>query len=188
MEKTVTAAPREIAFGAIGAALIALCSWISIPLPSMVPFTLQTFGVCFAAAVLGRRTGARCVAAYVLLGAVGAPVFAGFRGGMGALLGPTGGYIIGFYFTALIVGAAGERWGGSVGKMAAAMALGVAVCYVFGTAWFVNVYSRKNAPVGILTALSWCVAPYLVPDGLKILLAALLGVRLRPTVQRGLRA
>ena len=74
----------------MGAALITLCAWISVP--TTIPFTLQTFAICLVAALFGLRTGFWTVAVYLLLGAVGAPVFAGFRGGIAALLGTTGGY------------------------------------------------------------------------------------------------
>lgn len=79
---------------AMGAVIIALCAWISIP--AAVPFTLQTFGIFLVLAVLGARQGSAAVIVYILLGLVGLPVFAGFSGGPGALLGPTGGYIVGF--------------------------------------------------------------------------------------------
>ena len=88
---------------AMAVALIAVCSWISIP--TTVPFTMQTFAVCLVSALLGTRRGFLAVVCYLLLGAAGAPVFAGFKGGLGALLGVTGGYLVGFLFTALIAGA-----------------------------------------------------------------------------------
>ena len=170
---------REIAYIGLGAALIAVCAWISIPLPQpMVPFTLQTFAVCLVCAVFGWRLGVWTVAVYILLGAAGVPVFSGFRGGVGVLLGTTGGYIIGFLFTALIVGLAAERINRSLPVMLVAMAAGILVCYAFGTAWFVIVYTRSSGPVGVWTALSWCVFPYLIPDALKIVLASLITKRL----------
>ena len=82
---------RDLARAALFAALIAICSWISIP--TAVPFTLQTFAVFLALGVLGGKLGTLSVAVYLLLGAVGLPVFAGFQGGLGALLGATGGYL-----------------------------------------------------------------------------------------------
>ena len=177
MKKQLSA--REIAYIGLGAALIAVCAWISIPLPQpMVPFTLQTFAVCLVCAVFGRKLGLWTVVVYILLGAVGVPVFSGFRGGAGVLLGTTGGYIIGFLFTALIVGLAADKFGRTLPVMLAAMAAGIAVCYAFGTAWFVLVYTRSTGAIGVGTALAWCVFPYLLPDALKILLASLLARRL----------
>jgi len=173
---------RDIAYIAMGVALIAICSWISIP--TTVPFTMQTFAVCLVTALLGLKRGLWTVAAYILLGAVGAPVFAGFKGGFGALLGTTGGYIVGFLFTALIVGIAVEKFGRSLPVLICSMALGILVCYAFGTVWFMRVYARNSGPIGVGTALAWCVIPYLIPDAVKIVLASVLVQRLHPLLDR----
>ena len=173
---------RDLAAMAMGAALIAVCSWICVPMT--IPFTMQTFAVCLVAALLGFRRGAWTLVCYILLGAVGAPVFAGFRGGIAALLGTTGGYILGFLFTALIVGFAADRFGRRLPVLIGAMAAGVLVCYAFGTAWFLVVYARQTGPVGLGTALSWCVFPYLLPDAVKIALAGVLTGRLYPLLNR----
>ena len=90
----------DMVYIAMGATLIAICSWISIP--TAVPFTLQTFAVFFVLLLLGGERGTLAILIYILLGAVGAPVFAGFNGGIGVLLGNTGGYILGFLFVGLI--------------------------------------------------------------------------------------
>ena len=172
----------DLAIMGLGIALIAVCSWISIPMT--VPFTLQTFAVCLIAALLGPRRGLWTVLCYILLGAVGAPVFAGFKGGFGALLGVTGGYIVGFLFTALVVGLASERWGRKLKVLVPAMILGILLCYAFGTAWFVLVYTKNSGPIGVGTALGWCVLPYIPADAAKLLLASLLSVRLYPLVGR----
>ena len=92
----------SLVYMAMFVAIITVCAQIQIPMT--VPFTLQTLGIFMAAAMLGWKRGLISVAVYVLLGAIGVPVFAGFSGGIGVLGGPTGGYIIGFLFTALIVG------------------------------------------------------------------------------------
>ena len=173
---------RDIAYIAMGVALIAICSWISIPMT--VPFTMQTFAVCLVTALLGLRRGLWAVAAYILLGAAGAPVFSGFKGGIGALMGPTGGYIVGFLFTALIVGLAVKRFGRSLPALIVSMALGILVCYAFGTVWFMRVYARNSGPIGLGTALGWCVFPYLLPDAVKIALASVLVGRLYPLLDR----
>ena len=92
---TVTATKTktyDLAYIAIFAVLIAICSWISIPMT--VPFTLQTFGVFMAVGVLGGKRGSLAVLVYILLGAIGVPVFAGFSGGLGILLNNTGGYMM----------------------------------------------------------------------------------------------
>ena len=92
---------RDVAYIAIFTALMAVCSWISIP--TAIPFTLQTMAVFLAVGLLGGKRGTLAVTAYVLLGAVGAPVFANFSGGIGILLGQTGGYILGFIGSALVM-------------------------------------------------------------------------------------
>lgn len=161
-------------------ALIAICSWISIPMT--IPFTLQTFAVCLATALLGTKRGTVTVLVYILLGLVGVPVFSGFKGGVSVLLGPTGGYIIGFIFTAIVVGLITDKINKSVPVLALAMILGIFVCYLFGTFWFVNVYTKTKEPVSIATALSWCVFPYLIPDACKIALAVFLEKRLERVI------
>ena len=173
---------RDIAYIAMGVALIALCSWLSVPMT--VPFTMQTFAVCLIAALFGLRGGLWTVVCYLLLGAAGAPVFAGFAGGFAALLGPTGGYLLGFVFTALSVGCAADRLGRRPRVLIPAMAVGVLLCYAFGTAWFMWVYAKNSGPIGLGTALAWCVLPYLIPDAAKIALAAMLTGRLRPLLYR----
>lgn len=165
----------DLAYVGLAVALIAICSWISIP--TAIPFTMQTFAVFAVVGILGMYRGTLAVLVYILLGAVGVPVFAGFSGGIGVLFRNTGGYIMGFLFTALVTGAIIKLFGKKVWVMAAAMAVGLLVCYAFGTAWFMVVYARNNGAVGIATALSWCVIPYIIPDLVKIALAVLLTKR-----------
>ena len=152
-------------------ALMAVCAWIVVPVPN-IPFTLQVFAVFVALCTLAGKKGTISIVIYVLLGALGAPVFAGFKGGFGALLGTTGGYIAGFIFSGLIfwlVTALIKKR--NFGVLLLACVLGLLACYIFGTAWFMVVYMQKTGPVGILTALTWCVIPYIIPDLVKILLA-----------------
>ena len=178
------------------AALIAVCAQIQIP--AAVPFTLQTFAIFLAAGLLGGKRGTVSVVIYILLGMVGLPVFAGFKGGIAALLGTTGGYIIGFIFSALLMWALEKPVSSLFGKETGAdskknifrkmagpaisMILGLIVCYIFGTAWFVIVYTNTKEPIGILTALGWCVFPFIIPDLIKIALALVLTLRLRKFV------
>ena len=173
---------REMTAAAFGTALIVICSWISVPLT--VPITLQTFAVCLIAALLGWKAGLLSVSCFILLGAAGLPVFSGMKGGAGVLVGVTGGYILGFLFTALAVGFAAERRGRRLPVLIPAMIAGVLLCYVFGTAWFLLFYARSGNPVTLAAALGWCVTPYLIPDAVKILLAAFLSCRLYPAVSR----
>ena len=157
---------RDLACVAVFAALLAVCAWISVPVEP--PFTLQTMGVFLAVGLLGGRRGTLAVLAYLLLGFFGLPVFSGFSGGAGVLLGATGGYILGFLGSALTMWGLERLAGRGRWALPAAMALGLLVCYAFGTVWYMTVYARSAGAVGLGTALGLCVAPFVVPDLLKI--------------------
>ncbi len=163
---------RDMVYIAMFAVLIAVCSWISVP--ATVPFTLQTFGVFVTVGVLGGKRGSLSVLVYLLLGMIGVPVFAGFSGGISCLLGSTGGYIIGFLFSALVMWGMEMAFGKSRFVLVLSMILGLMVCYLFGTVWFMTVYARTTGAIGVMTALGWCVFPYIIPDGIKIVLAMIL--------------
>ena len=167
----------DIVYIAVFAVIMAICSWISIP--AAVPFTLQTFGVFIAVGVLGGKRGTLSVLVFILLGAIGVPVFAGFSGGIGVLAGTTGGYIIGFLFSALVMWAMEKLPGKKSVMQIVSMGVGLLVCYAFGTAWFMVVYSRANGTVGLATVLGWCVIPFIIPDIIKIVLAYGLSRKLR---------
>ena len=170
----------DMVYIAIFAVIIAVCSWISVPM--VVPFTLQTFGVFCAVGLLGGKRGTLSVLIYVLLGAVGVPVFAGFSSGIGTLLkseivmlqGVTGGYIMGFIFTALVYWLITAIFGKKLWAIILGMVLGLLACYAFGTIWFMVVYAQKAAPIGLAAALMKCVVPFLIPDALKIALAVVI--------------
>lgn len=166
---------RDMCFIAMFAVIIAVCSWISVPLT--VPITLQTFGVFAALGVLDGKKGTIAVIVYVLLGAVGLPVFAGFKLGIGTLLGTTGGYIIGFVLSGIVYWAITDKFGTKLAVTVIAMALGLLVCYAFGTAWFMLVYTRSKGAVTLWSALGWCVFPFIIPDAIKIALAILVSER-----------
>ncbi|HHW45368.1 MAG TPA: biotin transporter BioY [Clostridiales bacterium] len=154
------------------AVFIAVCSWITVPLT--VPVTLQTLAVFVTAGLLGTRRGVLAVLLYILLGAAGIPVFSNFNSGISYILGQTGGYIIGFVFSAAAIGIITGRFGKSPRVMIIAMVTGLLVCYIFGTAWFYAVYTHNTGPVGIFTVLMWCVIPFVIPDIVKILIAILI--------------
>lgn len=173
---------KEICFCGLMIALMAICSWISVPIGA-VPVTLQTFGVFMAVALLGGKLGTISVFAYVLLGAIGVPVFAGFSGGITAVLGTSGGYIIGFIFSALVMWIMEKLLGRKFWVLAVSMVVGLLVCYIFGTIWFMIVYSNANGAVGLATVLGWCVIPFIIPDAVKIVCAMLLSAKLRNYVR-----
>lgn len=171
----------DMVYIAMFTVLIAICSWISIP--TTVPFTLQTFGVFVTVGVLGGNRGSLSVLIYLLLGAIGIPVFAGFTGGMGIVLGSTGGYIIGFLLSTLLMWGMEKLLGKKTWVLALSMVLGLLVCYIFGTIWFMLVYTRETGAIGLWTALGWCVFPFVIPDLGKIVLALLICKRLAKVIK-----
>lgn len=172
---------RDMTYIAMFAVVIAVCSWLSIP--TEVPFTLQTFGVFVAVGILGGKKGSLSVLIYMLLGVIGAPVFAGFTGGIGCLLGTTGGYIMGFMLSALVMWGMECLFGRKTLVLGVSMVLGLLVCYLFGTLWFMMVYARASGPIGVWTALGWCVFPYIIPDALKIVLAMIVCKRMANVIK-----
>ncbi|MCR5118031.1 MAG: biotin transporter BioY [Lachnospiraceae bacterium] len=166
----------NLVYISLAAAFLAVCSWISIPsIASLVPFTLQTFAVFVIVGLLGGKIGTLAILVYIMMAAVGVPVLSGFKGGLAALSGPTGGYVIGFLFTALIMSLFRPliKKGHAVPLLVLSMILGLAVCYLFGTLWFCLVYiSDSGQRPGFDAALTLCVLPYLIPDAIKIMLAA----------------
>lgn len=166
---------KDMAYIALMAVVITLCSWISVP--AAVPFTMQTFAVFCALLLLGGRRCTLAVALYILLGAFGLPVFSGFKGGIGALLGPTGGYIVGFLLCALLY----LLLEGKI-KDIVLLIIGNLVCYLFGTIWFVYVYSSGGKAISFGAALMLCVVPYLLPDAIKMLLAFIVARRVKKLI------
>lgn len=184
MEKTVFSV-REMTYCAIFAALLAVCSWVSVPLG--VPVTMQTFAVFAAVLMLGTKCSMAAIAVWLMLGAAGVPVFAGFKGGIGVLSGVTGGYILGFLLCPIVAAGvrklAGDNWERMCVK-AAALAAGLLVCYAFGTAWFVVLYTRNTGEITVFDALKKCVFPFIAFDGVKIALALILEKRTGKLIKR----
>lgn len=174
-------------------AVVAVCSWITVPLPfTQVPINLAILGVLLAGGFLGSKYGSLSLLIYILLGAVGIPVFAGFGAGLGTLAGPTGGYIAGYILCAAIAGigsavsvsSTSRKSSGSreasphpALRLAFFMALGVIVCYAFGTIWYV-ILMKTSLWAGLLL----CVFPFIPFDALKIAAAVFLVRRLRHIV------
>lgn len=163
-------------FGIVTAALftavITVCSQISIPMPSNVPLTLQTFGIALCGYVSGVKWGFASITAYVLLGAVGVPVFAGFKGGIQSLFAASGGFIYGFILLAVLCGLSQytrNRWL----KILCGFA-GLAACHILGTVHFSFVYKT-----GIISSFLMVSAPYLIKDAVSVILAQLLSVYIK---------
>lgn len=172
---------RDIAYIGMFVAIITICSWINIPLA--VPFTLQTFAVFTAIIMLGGLRSTIAVLVYLLLGAVGVPVFANFKGGLAGLLGTTGGYLIGFLLTTIIAGVLMHFFGKKIYIQIIGLFLGLIVCYTFGTAWFIYVYTDTKGTIDLMTALNWCVIPFIIPDCVKLILAVIIGRRVSPFIK-----
>lgn len=166
MEKSKS---KKIVFSALLTALLILCSWISIP--ASVPFTMQTFAVAFIAAILGAKRGALAITTYILLGVIGLPVFAGFRSGASVILGATGGYTLGFIPFCIVTGILCRKFKESYFALLLSMVAGLLSCYIFGTLWYSFIYLSGT---NIWTAMAVCVFPFIIPDFIKLSLAATL--------------
>lgn len=169
---------KEMILCALFAAITGIFSQIGIPIGE-IPVNMATFSVYLCAALLGGTKGALSMGVYTLLGAVGVPVFSAFRGGLGVLAGPTGGYIIGYIFAALVAGLLLGKIGKNFLLRSACMLAGMAVCYLFGTLWFMHLTARTA-----WEALGICVIPYLPGDALKIAAAAWLAPKLQKALAR----
>jgi biotin transport system substrate-specific component len=160
------------------AAILSVLSILSIPTPWGVPFTLQTFAVALCGFVLGKKYGTIATAIYVLLGAVGVPVYAGMRSGFGVLAGPTGGYIYGFILMAALCGLAYDFYAKKTmsGYLLTALfsILGLACCHVLG----VTQYKFYSGLTWVAAALAATV-PYLIKDLLSVAAAFALAVAVR---------
>ncbi len=174
---------KKITFVALMAALCCILGPLSIPIGA-VPISLTVISAYLCAYVLGAKYGTIAFAVYLLLGIVGLPVFSGFAGGLGKIVGPTGGYLVGFIFMIIITGMfielAGKFSGAAkIAVEAVGMVLGLATCYLFGTIWFMFV-----ANTGFVAALSVCVFPFLIFDAVKIVISLILGNALRAALSR----
>lgn len=169
---------RGMIYASLFGAVTAAGAYLIIPFP-LVPITLQTLFLNLAAALLGGRLGALSQVIYILLGVIGLPVFAGGKAGIGVLIGPTGGYLIGFVVASYVIGRliemkerAGFIW------MACSMVFGLVVIYLLGVAQLLIVAKltlKKAIAVGVL--------PFLIGDALKIILATLIAVKIRDKIK-----
>ena len=164
---------------AIMSALITVCSWITIQIPLIgVPFTLQTFAIFFGLEFIGGRNGTIAFFIYILLGALGIPVFSGFGGGIGHLMGPTGGYLIGFAGSCIVFWIFEKKYSVKSILHYVILAAALASCYICGTVWF-SLYTNRS----FIDSLLMCVVPFIVPDVIKIALAELVAVKLKRVIK-----
>lgn len=171
---------KQMVLIALMTAVTCVLGPLSIPLPfSPVPISLTNFAIFLAIFVLGMKFGTISFIIYLLLGAIGVPVFSSFRGGLQVLAGPTGGYLIGFIFLALIMGFALDHFDRKLVPTIIGMIIGMAVCYAFGTVWLAKLLS-----LSFKEGLMMGVIPYLAGDAAKIIIAAIVGPKLYGATQK----
>lgn len=171
---------KQMVLIALMTAVTCVLGPLSIPLPfSPVPISLTNFAIFLAIFVLGMKSGTISFIIYLLIGAVGVPVFSSFRGGFQVLAGPTGGYLIGFIFLALIMGFALDHFDRKLVPTIIGMIIGMAVCYAFGTVWLAKLLS-----LSFKEGLMMGVIPYLAGDAAKIIIAAIVGPKLYGATQK----
>jgi len=168
---------KQLALCAFFAALSALLSQIIIPI-GPVPIAMTHVSIFIAAGLLGAKYGAVSQIVFVLMGAAGMPVFTGLSGGLGIIMGPRGGFILGYIGCAFLTGAIIDRFGHSVKVLIPAMYVGWAVTYAAGIPWFMYVTG-----ISLSAALPVCLFPFLPGDLLKTILSAALIRRLRPVLR-----
>ena len=169
---------KDITLTAMFTALMVVCSWITVPAGTIV-FTLQIFAIFCAFELLGGRNATLAVLTHIFLGAVGLPVFAGFKGGAGVLLGPTGGYISGCVIMTVVYWAGTKLAGNKLPVRIALMLTGLVLCYIFGTLWFVYGYSKGETAMTCTRAAEICVLPFIPFDLIKLALAIIISGRIK---------
>lgn len=165
---------KNMALCGLFSAILCICAWLSIPAGSVV-FTMQTFGVFLSLLLLGGKRGTAAILVYLILGAVGLPVFSGFRGGLGALFGPTGGFLLGFLMMAVCYWFATAVFGRRPAMTVIGLCAGLLMCYIFGTCWFLFYVGGRSVGAVLLQS----VVPYLIPDCVKLMLALLCARKLK---------
>ena len=166
---------KQLTRCALMTAVIAVLAPLAIP-SSLVPVSLATFAVMLAGAILGPKEGVICTALYLLLGAIGIPVFANWTSGVGILFGMTGGYLFGYLPLAWCTGRAAEK-STSFMNLVIGMVIGTVILYVIGTIWFMA-YMK----MGLMPSLAACVLPFLPGDAAKIVVTALVAPRVRAAI------
>ena len=169
---------KTMALIAVMTAVTCVLAPLSIPI-GPVPISLTNLAIYFGLYILGMKKETVSYMVYLLIGFVGVPVFSGFTGGAGKLLGPTGGYLIGFIPMAIVAGILIDKSGGKVLPSVIGMVAGTAVCYGLGTAWFCI-----QAHYEVMPALALCVIPFLPGDAVKIAIAAFFGPQIRRAIKR----
>lgn len=171
---------KQLTLIGVMTAVTCIIAPFSIPLPfSPVPISMTNLVIYISIFILGTKFSTISYLIYLLLGAVGLPIFSSFSGGIGKIAGPTGGYLVGFIFLALIAGYFLEHFSGKISFAIAGMVLGTCVCYLFGTVWL-----AMQMHLSFSAALATGVLPYLPGDCIKIIIAMILGPKLKKAILR----
>lgn len=177
--KTTALNTRELTIIGLMTAVMCVLGPIAMPIPiSPVPISFGNLAIFLALYVLGMKQGFIGYLVYFFLGLAGLPVFSGFSGGIGKALGPTGGYLIGFFFMAVIAGFFIDRWHGQKLMSITGMILGALVCNIFGTIWL-----SYQLGISFMAGLGVGVLPYIPGDLIKIICASIIGPTLRKAVR-----
>lgn len=174
----------DITLIALMTAIICISSVITIQ-AGPVPFTLQTFGVFLALRVLGGKKGTVAIIAYLALGIAGLPVFSGFGSGVGKLAGPTGGYLLGFVISGIVIIIFDKAGKKSTVLKVLADATALLTCYAFGTAWFYYTMGLEKG-MSLYAVIAACVIPFIIPDIIKIALAEIVGSRAAAMIKKNM--
>ncbi len=185
---------QNLCYIAVFTAIICVLSQISIPMPAGVPMTLQTLIIPLAGIVLGKKRGTYATLLYLLIGAIGIPVFAGFSSGLGVLLGMTGGFLISFPVLSFTAGLGDELAVKLSSKksetknltvyyivLVASLIIGATINYVFGTIWFMVVTKSD-----FLYSFAACVVPFIGTAIIKVILTAIIAPELKKRLNRAL--
>lgn len=165
----------QLALSGLMTAIICILAPMSIPIPfSLIPISFTNLAIYFTVFIIGWKRGTISYLVYLLIGLVGLPVFSGFEGGVGKIAGPTGGYLIGFIFMTMICGIFVEKFTGKIYMYVIGMIIGTCVAYGFGAAWLAYQTNRT-----FVEALLVGVVPYLLGDGIKIVVACIAGPMIR---------
>ena len=168
---------RTLTLTALLTAMLCILGPVTLPL-GPVPLSLTTALLMGMALLLGTRRALLCCALYLLLGTLGLPVFSGFHGGLGALLGPTGGFLLGYLPLSLICGLAGEKTNSRL-LQALAFVLGTVLLYLTGTAWY-----AYHADIAMIAALPVCVLPFIPGDALKIFAVLMIAPQIKGRLKK----
>lgn len=179
-KKNTVSRVKDMSFIGMMTAVICVMAPFSIPIPiSPVPVSLTNLALYFAIYILGWKRASICCILYLFIGMAGVPVFSNFSGGPGKLFGPTGGYLIGFLFMVIAAGYLVDKWNKNIWICVLGLVIGTGICYIFGTIWLA--YQQHMTFEAALLA---GVIPFLPADLVKIVIAAIIGPKVRKLLEK----